>query len=430
MEKPKEPSLSQLRQNQIAQGTQGLKKPARKAFGRFKSLFGPAALAGALAGTLALSGCTFDAKGIPLDTRDAAADSQTPQKDANDGKDVPIIADAGTDALQDAKQDSQQDAAPDAKPWWNTEWQYCRQISITGTFPADYSHGIALNAANFDYSHAKADLADLRFLEGTCETTGATAAVLPAWAETVNTSGDSKIWFMTKTASVPSVAMYYGDSAAAPAFDVSKAFVFGDDYSKDTSGNYDTTGSCSVDTNEKVLKCAYPGVDDVRDVFLKSGATDLSMKNLEVHVKGLATGGQYPISGVNYRMSDANNQYHAYTRHAYAEITPEEPCWLAVSGGLTTFLDCIDQTTYHNQWYEYTLKVYENNHTFMWNGNASSQSTVNISKVDSTITGSGLVGLRYYAQFGYFVEFSDLRVRNYVSPEPSCAVGAEKKYLP
>jgi len=114
--------------------------------------------------------------------------------------------------------------------WWNSSWGYCMNVNISSGFPANYSHLIALNTTNFDYSHAKSDLADLRVLEGTCTSPNTTMGELGIWNETINTSGESRIWFMTQTANISSVAIYYNNSAVSATFNGSNAFLFFDHF--------------------------------------------------------------------------------------------------------------------------------------------------------------------------------------------------------
>jgi len=107
--------------------------------------------------------------------------------------------------------------------WWDVDWGYCRQINLSSGFAANYSHSLILNSSNFDYAHAENDLADLRFLEGTC--TNPTSSELGTWNETVNTSANSHIWVKTETANVSSIAMYYGNAEANSTFNTSDAFI-------------------------------------------------------------------------------------------------------------------------------------------------------------------------------------------------------------
>ena len=238
------------------------KKPGRtkpsSVFKRFKDRFKMLLLAGAVAA--ASSSCTFDIRAQM--TRDAsvpndvAADITNPGQDAKQddaGQEDARQEDAQQDASDDALQDdaSTSDASDDApKPWWDSNWLYCRKINLFNSFPDDYSHKITLADPGFDYSHVKADLADLRFLEGTCETPDLGVGILGSWDEAVNNPGTSLVWFKTKTPDIPSIAMYYGNPNAANIFNGNSAFIaFGKN--SDFSGfiEVDTRNGLSIDSN-------------------------------------------------------------------------------------------------------------------------------------------------------------------------------------
>ena len=230
----------------------GKAKPS-SVFKRFKDRFKMLLLAGAVAA--ASSSCTFDIRAqmtrdasVP---NDAAADVTNPGQDAKqddarqeDAQQDATQQDASDDALQDDA--SVSDASEDApKPWWDPNWQYCRKVSLFSSFPEDYSHKITLADPGFDYAHVKADLADLRFLEGTCETPDLGIGVLGSWDEAVSNPGTSLIWFKTKTPNIPSIAMYYGNPNAANIFNGNSAFIaFGK--------NIDFSGFTEVDPNNKL----------------------------------------------------------------------------------------------------------------------------------------------------------------------------------
>jgi hypothetical protein len=403
MEKSGNPPLG-LRQGEKKNG---IKKPPRTVFGRFKNLFGSAALAG----TLALSGCTFDIHGIKMETRDAAADVQIPQKDANGGKDVTTIADAGSDTQQDALQDS----APDAKPWWNTDWQYCRQISITGSFPADYSHGIVLNTANFDSTHAKSDLTDLRFIQGTCETPDAVTGTLSAWAEIVNTTGDSKVWFMTKTADVPSVAMYFGNQSASSTFDISKAFLFGDDFE---SGSIDPSRWINVGGTNTVsggyLKVQPPASEN----YFRGGLQGIfSGTDYIIETKMRNVGGINPA--IMFRGS--GNDWET----AYVLMMNDSKEWqFGKKNGATGWglIGSPGGSNLDNTWYD--VKVGANGSTLKaYVGDMS----VPVITMTDTSYSSGQVGCSDWGLSSSEADFDNFRVRTFADTEPTYSFGNEEK---
>jgi len=231
-------------------------KPSSSVFRRFKDRFKMLLLAGAVA---ASASCTFDIRAqmvrdasVP---NDVAADVTNPGEDAKKEdarQDDARQEDAQQDAADDASQDdaSASDASPDGpKPWWDTNWSYCRKINISGSFPSGYSHKVTLTDPDFDYSHAKTNLGDLRIFEGpSCENPNLTVGSLDPYDETVNSPGESKIWFKTKTADITSVVMYYGNPNATGTFDGKKTFIaFGKDSDFSDFTENDTKNALTLD---------------------------------------------------------------------------------------------------------------------------------------------------------------------------------------
>jgi hypothetical protein len=174
---------------------------------------------------------------------------------------------------------SASDASPDGpKPWWDTNWSYCRKINMSGSFPAGYSHMVKLVDPDFDSSHAKSDKGDLRFFEApSCGNPDLIVGQLDSYDETVNSPGESKIWFKTKTADITSVVMYYGNPNATGTFDGKKAFIaFGKDGDFSDFTENDTRSALTLDsTGVNFLNYPYAGGSGV--TYLYKDVGDLSM---------------------------------------------------------------------------------------------------------------------------------------------------------
>jgi len=139
-------------------------------------------------------------------------------------------------------------AHPD--PWWDTDWQYRMPIYIINTNPStltNYQVRITLQTTNFNYSHAKTNGEDIRFI---CDD-GITQC--DYWIETWNASGTSTLWVEVPTliggSEMTTIYMYYGNSGASAASNGTATFQFFDDFlgtTIDTGKWTGDTGSCSV----------------------------------------------------------------------------------------------------------------------------------------------------------------------------------------
>jgi len=98
-----------------------------------------------------------------------------------------------------------------ASAWWNESWQYRRGIVITNTNSetlTDYQVLVELNSANFDFSKAKSDGSDIRFIDEDDVTE------LNYWIEEWDSANESaKIWVRVPhipANSTKTIYMYYG----------------------------------------------------------------------------------------------------------------------------------------------------------------------------------------------------------------------------
>jgi hypothetical protein len=104
-------------------------------------------------------------------------------------------------------------------PWWNENWKYRWPINVTNTSTSssyDYQVNVLLNFTNFDFTKAKADGSDLRFIY--YNSPDETQNELNYWIETWNyTAWKASIW--TKVPRKPTndtitIYIYYGNPDA------------------------------------------------------------------------------------------------------------------------------------------------------------------------------------------------------------------------
>jgi hypothetical protein len=98
--------------------------------------------------------------------------------------------------------------------WWNSEWQYRKSLIFENSGQMDTLENfpvlVTLDSSNFNYSKAKPDGSDLRFIDGTKE--------LKYHIEKWNALGKSYVWvnvsFISAGSSSDFILMYYGNPSA------------------------------------------------------------------------------------------------------------------------------------------------------------------------------------------------------------------------
>jgi len=107
--------------------------------------------------------------------------------------------------------------------WWNVNWKYRREITITnvnGTL-TDYQILVELNSSNFNFSHAQENGSDIRFVASDDET------LLNHWIEVWNSTNQSaKIWVnVSEVTEGTKIFMYYGNENASDVSDANATFI-------------------------------------------------------------------------------------------------------------------------------------------------------------------------------------------------------------
>jgi hypothetical protein len=105
----------------------------------------------------------------------------------------------------------------ETKDWWNTDWSYCKKLTFDNSGQSEnlvnFPVLVKLELSNFDYSKAKSNGSDLRFIDD--ENLTELNYEIESW----NSSGNSFIWVnvtnITAGSSSDHIWMYYGNSNAS-----------------------------------------------------------------------------------------------------------------------------------------------------------------------------------------------------------------------
>ena len=114
-------------------------------------------------------------------------------------------------------------------PWWNSTWQYRRQINITGSYTDLYNYQVAINLT-YD-SNMNPDFSDIRFTW--LNQTSNTEVEIPYWIESKVNSSWSYVWVKVPYIPANSTAIlyvYYGNPNASDIGDPNKVFIDYDNY--------------------------------------------------------------------------------------------------------------------------------------------------------------------------------------------------------
>ena len=391
----------------------------KKPNGRVAKFFGRFIQTAGLLCSLAAASCNLEYSGMPRpDITDARQDTVAADTVKVDSSKKDGGKDLSADAMHDLKVSDI--LAPDTKlQWWDLNWKYCREITVSGSFPADYQLNVKLDSSNFDFSHANSDLSDLRFFEGSCVDPDTSIGVLPAWAEKVDSVNGSSIWVKGKTANATQLAMYYGNSNAASTFDGNKTFDFFEDCNdvsdwtvvKNTSSTYAPTFS-SVSG-----KCRLSGTNADGYAY----ATSYSFKDIILEMEltlDYTPGGN--DAGFIARRKDDDHYYQLgvnFVANNVAAIA-KDAAHLAIKTLSYTFGTGVKKNIRADlNLTSLELKV---------------DGSTKVSATDSTYSSTGAMGVVMECKNesgGGYCQYTmdDIRARKLISPEPTNQIGAEKK---
>ncbi len=224
--------------------------------------------------------------------------------------------------------------------WWNTDWQYRKQIEITvpdGSSLTDYQ--VLLNVTY--ESGMQSDFDDLRFTNNCSDD----AYEIPYWIENKVDGQYAEVWVKVPTIN-STICMYYGNSGAANESDIDSTFLFADDFDDEDfntskwtveSGTYTEADGYLQRTDTTswgVLSVSYTTTDSIA-VHWKVNTSTNAQTQVDVRYEDIDNHDQIMFDGINdyIRISDryggTNNYYYSSTYvfdttefHEYTAITP------------------------------------------------------------------------------------------------------------
>lgn len=277
--------------------------------------------------------------------------------------------------------------------WWNSSWQYRMLINVeenSNSNLTNYQVPIILNPKTFNYSKANVDGSDIRFTFYNSSNNNETE--LSYWIEKWNISNESKIWVNVKripAGGTSTIYMYYGNPTANSTSNGTATFMFFDDFEDSLA-------------------------------WWENGLWHTTSKkwNSENHSKWYG--------------QEATDNYDTGTANSGSLISPEFQgnisarlevwFWREVENlgwvgyDQTIIYDSQDNSTWNQLWYNDSGDASESRWKFL-----SIQMTANARYIRFYFD---TIDEYYNDYWGWFID--DVKVRKYVSPEPTVNMGAEE----
>ncbi len=291
--------------------------------------------------------------------------------------------------------------------WWDANWQYRVPVTVTetsGSSLTDYQVKITLDTASLiSAGKMNADCSDIRVVDSDDLT------ALSFWVEdgTCNTAS-TVIWAKVPSLTASSsktIYVYYGNSGATSASDITNTFILGDDFNDGVlagtaiDGTWTESGgilSQTLDTTTGLDNSYDMGALTVTDNIIFEAKAKTDAINAGWFGIALASGSTTYVDGV---LDIYNNWARIMDISSDAIVTD-------VSSPITT-----DETAYH------IIKLTRTGTTY----------TVEIEGVTATLT-SSLVPTNAYLQSRRASDYFDYAyVRKYASSEPTTTVGSEEQ---
>lgn len=313
--------------------------------------------------------------------------------------------------------------------WWNASFGNRRQMNITNnaasTLGSGYSSLLTVDTASLVSSGKMlSDGRDLRIVNWN----GSSLVEIDRDIIDMNTNS-TQIWFKTRAEIGPSETdtnyyMYYGNpSAQNPPEDRSNVYLWFDDFSTNTTTNYDVDRHVDdwFGASTNIYK---PYWDSAKNaVYFDTGndyAGDwmpIAINETDVYAEmKMNITGSYSINTTNGVLLRWQNSSTFYTGHISGD-SYSSPC--IAKNGRTTYVACETPSEYHvwNQWFTFAVAVCGSDLKLWVDG------VQEVNGMDTQITTSGKISFVVSQSIGWM---DDFKIRKYVEPEPSAFLGTEE----
>jgi hypothetical protein len=298
--------------------------------------------------------------------------------------------------------------------WYNTSWSRRKPVTISNPGSGLTAYQVKVDVT-YD-SYMKSNFDDIRFTDADGST------LLSHWRESYTASASATFW--VKVPSVPSgnktIYMYYGNASASSASDGDATFVFFDDFSGDLSKwniHIDTDVAITSSYGNPAPSLEISGGSTSSPYGFAAIGSDATYSTFQ---NGIIEADVYPatvaLPEIIFRGNYASNT--GYKGRWDCRTGTESPWMKPPYSGWAAFGTAVTRFGIANQWQKAKLVI--NGSAFTIYSNDSLKSSV----TDTQYSGPGEIGLANH--YGTYARFDNVRVRKYVSPEPTASLGSEE----
>ena len=303
--------------------------------------------------------------------------------------------------------------------WWNTDWQYKREITIqenSGNNLTDYQIKIVLNSSNFDFSKANSDGSDIRFVDSDDTTP------LSYWIEKWDSVNQEAIVWV-KVPSIPAnstktIYMYYGNPSATSESNGENVFIWYDDASTNKLSYYTNEGGFYYDSTSKTYY--HKSEDEWKAMYISSVPVGFEVIG---EIKGRFNydcAKSFPsifisIGGNRYYFGTWDTNILGGIQNIRLEILRQTDTVLA-------YTDLGALSEYWGNFMRYGVRATPNGFTLI-DYHTNTTISYSISLSGNADIGFGIRKGR--SSIYYTAEYRNLIIRKYIDPEPSISISSE-----
>jgi hypothetical protein len=311
--------------------------------------------------------------------------------------------------------------------WWNSSWQYRRNITINNTQNSntltDYQVVINLTYS----SNMQPDFSDIRFTW--YNSTNGSEIEIPYWIESKSNSQWAYVWVKVPyipASSNTTIYVYYGNPSATSLSNGTATFDYFDDFSTDTTNQYtryDQGSSTTLywDSTQGTVYSFGESSGFQHSWVAKSYSSYTDSRKIIAMVKASSTSGQNRPSIILLKSSDLGTFVYLGVEPDLGYIKLHK----YISGTDNTVASIASAS--YNTWYVIQMVKIGTTY-YVWYSSSPSSLTSggSYSITDSALTGyTPLVGFSIRnnnprSDFDYYI------IAKYTSPEPTYSIGAEE----